>query len=124
MKKQYKGHPDAMSAEDFDMLVAIAEHLVQELGLFKINLPNGVSIGNGPDTVSDKFTFAGIDAIQETFDKLKNSGAPTPYEIIMPTENFKIRTLIGEMFEMKLYVDPNCPPDRFIIRAEEKQLTN
>lgn len=108
--------PFDMADEDFAILNAIAENLEQH-GLYEIMLKGGSRLTNtGPETA---IRFAGIDQIKDAKDKLVILGAPGRYELVMATKKYTQRTKVGELFDMPLIADPNCPSDRFLIKPVE-----
>ncbi len=112
-------YPDLMADEDFQILCAIATNLASRLKLFRVNLPHGAYLSNHASGTN--FSFAGIDSIKEAHQKIMELDAQTPHRLVMPTDKITTRIEIGNLFGMKVFVDPNCPKDRFLIEAHQEE---
>ena len=108
-----------MPGEDFDVIVAVCKRLIAKNGKFIINLPNGCVLTNAADKIMQ---FPGIDFIMENHQKIMEIDATTPHILVMPSDMFNNRVKIGELFGMKVYADPNCPKDKFLIEQAKEDL--
>lgn len=107
-----------VAPEDMQIIVAVVENLVHEKKVFRINLPHGAYLTNiegGP-----VFSFSGIDQIVDGKKKLVDAGATEPFHLTMPSDQYKIRTKIGVLFNMEVFADPLCPKNEFLIQQPEE----
>lgn len=112
-------YPEMIADEDMAFLIQIAKSLKARFGSYRLELPDKAFLSNR-DLDPTAFSFPGVDLIFATKQKLKESGAEGVLRLIMPTDRTTMRLEIGVLFEMKVYVDPNCPKDRFIIEQEKE----
>jgi len=113
------GDSSDIADEDSQIIIGVCQNLILKKGKFRINLPNGCVLTN----VSEKIMrFPGIDLIAENHQKIMEIDATTPHILVLPSRKFKSRIKIGKLFGMPVYVDPNCPKDKFLIEQDmEKQ---
>lgn len=109
-----------VAPEDMQIIMAVVNNLVAAKKVFRINLPHGAYLTNhegGP-----VFSFSGIDQIKEAQLKLLNAVSDESVEwmLIMPTDTFTERTRIGDLFGMKVYADPQCGKNNFVIQERPK----
>lgn len=108
---------DFLADEDMQLLVAIGAALRKRLGKFQINLPGGVVFTNNDNS---KFSFAGVDSIKDTLDKIMAVAGDVEWELLMPTNRFDGKKEIGRLFGITVYADSAIPKDRFLVREVEK----
>ena len=113
-----QGGEPPIAEEDMHILIAIVSNLVAHSKVFRINLPHGAYLTNAEN--GPVFSFSGIDQIEDGKQKLLDAGAKEPFALVMPTDQYKIRTKIGVLFYMEVYADPNCPKNEFLIQQKEE----
>jgi hypothetical protein len=105
--------------EDMTILVAIAQSLKERFGSYRLELPDKAYLSNR-DLDPTAFSFPGVDMIFATKQKVAEAGGSKQLRLIMPTDRTTMRLEVGVLFEMKVYVDPNCPKDRFVIEQDKE----
>jgi hypothetical protein len=109
--------PDFLADEDMQILAAIAAALTERLGKFQINLPGGAVLTNNDN---NQFSFAGVDAIKDTLDKIMIMAGDVEWELLMPTNRFEGKKQIGRLFDITVYADSTIPKDKFLLREAKK----
>ena len=108
---------DFIADEDYGIIAAVVENLVQNVKTFTIKLPHEAYLTNQKDQVS--FAFSGIDAIKDMVAKMQAIAPPfMEYEIIMPTKAYRKRTNVGRLFDLDVIADPNGQADNISMRPK------
>lgn len=111
---------DLIAPEDMQIIIGVVKNLVEAKKIFRINLPFGAYLTNhegGP-----VFSFSGIDQIRQAQQKLHNAMGDMKVDwiLIMPTDDFTKRIMIGNLFGMDVYADPECGKNNFVIQERPK----
>lgn len=107
-------YPQLLAEEDIMLLNNIVGQVLQSVRYFRFDLAHGAVLSNFGDK---NFKFAGIDLIGGGIDQCREIySKETALAIYMPSTTASAKTKIGELFNLPVYADPQCPPDQFLIK--------